>query len=485
MNSLRSRLLISLSAVTILAVLTFGVLVERATFSVSEETAKQQVMALAKRSATEFHAGLTESGLGEVSVFSRVSLPPSVRNKSVFLQVWDHQGKSVYRSESLGEHQLPYHPHPRHAVHFEYSTDQEDSPLFLVWITFLPSSSATKGAAEIECVPAGTGASFTLATAVPAGEFQQTMRTIRIWVLVFGLLVCGAVVISVVKSVAWAMKPVADVETDLSEIDEQSLAGRLSLKRVPHELRSMVETINRLLHRLESAFQREKEFTADAAHELRTPISAIKCTAEIASSQTCEERSHGDSFYRISKAAEDMQETVENLLTLSRFDRGMDSLQKTNVCINSIIAETIDIIRPLAEKSGVSIIQQNPEEKIRAVVDRYWLSQAILNLLQNAVQYNKLNGQIIVAVSREKSRVFLSIKDTGIGIPESEQDRIFERFYRVDPSRTRSGGGSGLGLSIVKWVAETHNGSVQVRSVVSEGSEFILTLPDKGTNSDS
>lgn len=229
------------------------------------------------------------------------------------------------------------------------------------------------------------------------------------------------------------------------------------------------------LKRLERVRQ---EFVANVSHELKTPLTTVRAAAETLLDGAASDPEHGRSFLlAIQEEATRLQRLVEDLLSLAEVESQRISPEKEAVPIRSFLEERIERHRSVAEARKVSLhLECGPLDRpLRA--SRRQLTQAVDNLLDNAIKYNRSGGTVFLKAAESENGLTLEVEDTGIGIPPKDLSRIFERFYRVDKARSRETGGTGLGLAIVKHVAETHGGSVRAESQLGQGSRFLLTLP--------
>jgi two-component system sensor histidine kinase SenX3 len=220
------------------------------------------------------------------------------------------------------------------------------------------------------------------------------------------------------------------------------------------------------------------DFVANISHELKTPVGALLLLAEaIADSDdpAITSRLTG----KVLSESQRLSRTIDDLLELSQIELGGDPLEDV-VTTGLVIAESVDRVRPLAERRSILLTVREPSARLKIVGDRRQLVSALANLVENAVKYSEAGGEVVVQANTDGTWVDLVVTDSGIGIPTRDLDRIFERFYRVDRARSRETGGTGLGLSIVRHVATNHGGQVSVRSVEGEGSVFTLRIPAKG-----
>ena len=238
----------------------------------------------------------------------------------------------------------------------------------------------------------------------------------------------------------------------ISEINASNLSRRLNLAGVDTELSQLGLLVNQMLDRLENSFDQQARFTADASHELRTPLAIILSQVELALARTREPQAYRDALEACGRAAGRMKSLVENLLTLARADSDKLELRKDPVDLAKIASENILMLEPLAKERDVNVrIDAGPA---RVVGDAGRLSQVIMNLLSNAIQYNKPGGQVLITTATDQDQAILTVSDTGAGIPEADLPRLFSRFHRVDSARSRTTGGSGLGLAICRSSVE-------------------------------
>jgi signal transduction histidine kinase len=227
------------------------------------------------------------------------------------------------------------------------------------------------------------------------------------------------------------------------------------------------------------AFTRQQEFVADASHELRTPLAVLLSSID-AMEMTIEPAKEDFAGKRLSTMRQEvkrMTNLVSDLLTLARSDSGTIELRTEQFDFRPLAENALESVRPLAAKKHISTTLSAPES-LMTIGDPERLSQLLYILLDNAIKYTPNGGEVAVFLSKEGSDLFMAVKDTGIGIKEEDYNRIFERFYRLDKSRTRQAGGHGLGLSIAKWIVETHHGSIKVKSEIGQGSTFLVMMPD-------
>jgi len=272
------------------------------------------------------------------------------------------------------------------------------------------------------------------------------------------------------------LAPVAAMTRTAASIDVRDLSARLDEESCPLELRGLARSFNEALARLEGAFERQSRFTADASHELRTPVAVIRAQVELALQRDRTLDQYRATLQACLRAAERMTGVVESLLVLARSDAGQGHAGET-VALDEIVREVVALHRPAAEAEGVTL--ESGAEPVTVSGDARLLVDLLSNLVSNGVRYNRPGGSVKVALGREDGLAVVRVRDTGIGIPEEALPHVFERFFRVDRARSRERGGTGLGLSIASWIAELHGGSIEVESRPDAGSTFTVRLPAK------
>jgi two-component system phosphate regulon sensor histidine kinase PhoR len=229
------------------------------------------------------------------------------------------------------------------------------------------------------------------------------------------------------------------------------------------------------LRRLEKIRQ---DFVANVSHELRTPISSIKGYAETLLEGALDDKENARDFIEIIHSdSERLATLINDILDLSKIESGQLKLDFKAISINPIIKKVVTLLSKQAKAKGIKIELDIPKKIPKVMADKERIAQVVLNLLDNAIKYNKLNGKVTISYKEDKKLLKVNIADTGLGIPAKDLDRVFERFYRVDKARSRELGGTGLGLSIVKHIIDAHGGKVAVESTLDKGSTFSISLP--------
>src|ERR1700693_1684531 len=274
-----------------------------------------------------------------------------------------------------------------------------------------------------------------------------------------------------------ALAPVEKIIGDARRIGVTSFSERLTVSRTGDELESLAETLNEMLARLDASYQRVIQFTADASHELRTPISVMRTNAEITLRKPRTESEYREALSGILVEAETLSRLVEQLLDLARADSGAAALAAVRVNLSEALAKAYRQARVLAESKQLKITAKIPIEPMWVQGDAAALERLFLIFLENAVKYTPSGGTVDVRLSSLERTAIAEIRDTGIGIAAKDISHIFERFYQADPSRSRDNGGRGLGLAIGRWIAQSHGGDITVESELAKGSSFQIRLP--------
>lgn len=276
--------------------------------------------------------------------------------------------------------------------------------------------------------------------------------------------------------------PVKKITATVQDIRaDADLSRRVELTKAQENTRDeiyyLAHTFDGMLGQLEDVFKREKQFTSDVSHELRTPVSVILAQCEECLADKNMSEKNREQIRLIEKKAREMASMISNLLLLSRADEGRQKLNKERLNISELTEMTVEEQQMLAKEKGRGVkVFADISPDIYGEVDESFYIRLLVNLISNAVSYSKENGTVKVTLKQEQKEIIGVVEDDGIGISEEDLPHIWERFYRADTSRTDSTH-SGLGLSMVKWIAEAHGGNVEVQSRLGEGSRFIFRLP--------
>jgi heavy metal sensor kinase len=273
-----------------------------------------------------------------------------------------------------------------------------------------------------------------------------------------------------------SLRPIDKITETTKRITATNLSERLPLQGSDDDLDRLATTINQMMERLEESFQKLSRFTADAAHELRTPLAALKGETEVLLSRKRSSVEYQEALTNNLERLDFLTKLVNELLILSQADEGKASIKIENLNFSEQLKELYEAFTIVAMQKKINFTLSTSEE-VLINGDRIKLQQLFSNLIDNAIKYTPEGGTISLIVQPGKDQVTVILNDTGIGIPSDDLPHIFDRFYRVDTSRSRLSGGVGLGLSICQWIVKAHHGTIDVKSHLHQGTTFTLTLP--------
>lgn len=295
------------------------------------------------------------------------------------------------------------------------------------------------------------------------------------WLACAGLVLLLLGILGGAWLVSRTLRPMHHISHTASRIAAGDLAQRIPIVTADSELGRLVHVLNSMFARLESAFSQQTRFTADAAHELRTPVTVLLSETQ---SILARDRSAGDyreSLETCQRVAQRMRRLIEILLDLAHIESGQDALPRQDCDLAVIAAECLKSVAPLVRQRGLTTRADLSPALTSGVPDR--LAQVITNLLSNAIEHTPGGGSILIKTSADQNHASLTITDTGHGIAPDDLPHVFERFYRADPSRNNAAGHAGLGLSIAEAIITAHGGSITVQSEVGRGTTFAIALP--------
>ena len=321
------------------------------------------------------------------------------------------------------------------------------------------------------------GQKYRILVAAPLGGTNLTLRRLR------EVLLWAAPLVLLIGSMGgyWmsrrALAPVDAITRAAQSIGIENLAQRLEVPATGDELQRLSETWNSMLERLEAAVKRLSQFTADASHELRTPITLIRTTAELTLRRERSVQTYREALQHVVDESDRTTRLIEDLLLLARADAGLPALALDRVELTPLVRDVCEQGQILAQARQLEILTEAPEQPVYVDANDPELRRLLLLLVDNAVKYTPAGGRITVSVGMGSSGATITVRDTGVGIPAAALPHVFERFYRVDESRNREAGGAGLGLSIAQWIAERHHAHLEAESVMGRGSAFRVRFP--------
>ena len=245
------------------------------------------------------------------------------------------------------------------------------------------------------------------------------------------------------------------------------------------ETEAIMDAFNSLLERLKTLDESRDEFVSNVSHELKTPLASMKVLADsLIAAEEVSNETYREFMADIAEEVDREDKIISDLLSMVKMDKSASAVHAEDTDINELIEQLLKRLKPIADKNGIQIVFES-KRQVNAEVDRTKFTLAIMNLVENAVKYNKENGWIRVGLDGDHQFFTLTVSDSGIGIPEESLDQIFERFYRVDKSHSREMGGTGLGLAITRSAVLMHRGAIKVTSVEGEGTTFTVKIPLK------
>jgi heavy metal sensor kinase len=397
---------------------------------------------------------------GRAELAHELDQDEEIRAGSDLLQVSDPAGNWIYRSRTMSL----YGPAAPREARTSITTQQPNGvPLRVLTLPVLAG-----------------GKTYVVQLAYPLDDFYEALDRFR------RVLFLSSPLLLLLASAGgyWlsrrALAPVDQITREARSIGAQNLSSRLLVPHTRDELQRLSETLNGMLARLEQAFRRIAQFTADASHELRTPVALMRTRAEVVLRRPRSEEEYRETLRQI---LEDLQRTsslIENLMLLARADSGTETLQRTRINMVESVGEACLEGRTLAETKQIIFLEELPESPVWIEGESNSLRRLFLILLDNAVKYTPPQGRITVSLRSSDGCAVTEVRDTGIGIAAEDLPHIFERFFRADRARSRETGGAGLGLSIGQWIAQAHGGTIRALSKPGEGSVFQVRIPLAG-----
>jgi len=383
-----------------------------------------------------------------------------LQSSSQLLQVSDGAGKFLYRSPVMERLGVPAaQANQRQFANVAYG----DLPLRIL------SSTVSVG-----------GQRFIVQVAEPMDDYLEALERFRtamfISIPVLLLLAAGGGYWMSTR----ALRPVDRITHAAQMINPQDLSRRVIVPQTGDELQRLAETLNQMLQRIESAVARITQFTADASHELRTPVALIRTRAEVTLAKPRNIDQYRDALKEVLAESERTTALIENLMTLARADTGSETLNFNRTDIGDIAREVSTQAQTLSDAKQLHWSVAIPDAAIWVRGDANALRRLLLILVDNAVKYTPPAGSISLALQRNGSHAEIRVRNNGIGISADDLPHIFDRFYRTDKARSRELGGTGLGLSIGRWIANAHGGDIQVETSTPNGTTFVVRLPIAG-----
>ncbi len=326
---------------------------------------------------------------------------------------------------------------------------------------------------------------ITIQVAVDVSQKEALLSRFRLW---FWVTSAGMLVLFPLIGYQIArqgIRPVEEIAATARRITSSHLGERIAAEGYPSELASLALTFNNMLDGLEDSFERISRFSADIAHDLRTPVNNIRGEAEVALARARTIDEYRDALESSLEEAVRLSDLIGNLLFLARTESPLTHLRLETVDVNELLEGVRDYYDASAADAGVVLTSAGASEPVLAELDRTLIQRAVGNLVSNAVAHTPEGGTVAIQSHSQAANVMIEVADTGIGIPPDALPRVFDRFFRVDPSRSKASGGTGLGLSIVQGIMQLHRGNVDIASKPGVGTRVTLCMPARAQSNPS
>jgi two-component system heavy metal sensor histidine kinase CusS len=319
--------------------------------------------------------------------------------------------------------------------------------------------------------------SDTIQIAIDISQEEALLSRYRFWF--WATLLGTSVLFPVVgfRIARHGIRPVEEIAATARRITSTNLRERIRAEGYPSELASLARTFNEMLDRLEESFEQISRFSADIAHDLRTPVNNIRGEAEVALARARTLDEYRDVLESSLEEAVRLSELIGDLLFLARSDSPLTHLHRQKVDVGELLGVVREYYDATASEGEISLVTAAGVESIVAELDRTLMLRAVSNLVSNAIAHTPSGGSVVLAASTIQTEIRIEVSDTGIGIPADALPRVFDRFFRVDPSRCKTSGGTGLGLAIVQSIMTLHGGSAEITSQLGRGTCVTLRMP--------
>lgn len=399
-------------------------------------------------------------------------------NARAYLQLWLDDGTVLFRSPGLPTEGLEPVAASIESPEYGWVSLPGGRAGRAVGVVFTPRMEGhEEGEAEDSAEHARKPArATTLVLARDTAPIEEKLAGLKALLITVGLVTVAVSLGLLWLVIQWSLRPVGQLAVEIGGLDEQDLSARVDFPDVPAELRPVPERLNELLGRLESAFLRERCFSADVAHELRTPLAGLLSTMDVTLSRPRQGEDYQQALDRCRQIALEMQGMVENLMSLARLEAGRFQIQPEPVVPNQLIRDCWKSYVEPAQSRGLEVRWAlGPDDPL--VTDPSLLGLVLRNLLDNAVDYTEEGGWVKIETAPEDGRLDVRVANSGSTLSPDEVQHVFERFWRGDAARSATGVHSGLGLPLVKKIAAALGGSVEVRSTPGGPFEITLSIP--------
>jgi two-component system, OmpR family, heavy metal sensor histidine kinase CusS len=409
----------------------------------------------------------SQSDLSHEGVRKELGIRSSLGMGTSFYMVFDDLGNELYRSPQVGEYNLDVPPeNPSDRIRFlkEGSYVANQNSLIHSLRTASKRINVRGTGIVIEVVEPLNGVDLALL-------YFERFLLIGVPILM-GLGTLGAFWIT-----RRALAPVDRITMDARSITANNLSGRLAVPKAVDELRRLSETLNQMLDRIETSFKSIRQFTADASHELRAPLTLIHAAADFSLRRDRSREELQDAMERILRESKRTTALVDDLLLIARSDSDAAAFERNTIDLSSMLNDVSAQASTLAQEKHIKIVSKIPNQAVVIAGDELSVRRLFMALVDNAVKYTPEHGTVWINLDVEDKQAIIRIRDTGIGISNDDLPRVFDRFWRADKVRSRDEGGTGLGLAIAKGITERHGGTLHVESQPGHGSTFSVRLP--------
>lgn len=407
-----------------------------------------------QKDTTSEAEGLNESET-DYTIWNKIYEHSLLNSKKQFVYVMDRRGRVFYKSFNLGEDTL------------QAPADLKQYQVKVI--------NTTLGSQKIRLAAMNTKF-YEIRVAYPVEEINDVLQNLFSIYLVLIPIVLAISVFGGYFLAKQSLRPVEEITQTARKITATNLRERIRVRNPEDEIGRLTDTLNSMIGRLEASFEQVQQFSLDASHELRTPLTIMRGEIELALRGNKKGSSYKKTLASLLEEVLRMTSIIEGLILLAKADSGNVKLDRKPTHLDSLVSEIKEDAEILAEQKKISVSLSRLDETT-VLGDAVRLRQLMLNLVDNAIKYTPEGGKVTLSLLSANGHANFTVEDTGIGIPEEDLKKIFDRFYRVDKSRSRLPDGLGLGLAISKWVAEAHGGRLIAESKVGSGSKFSVILP--------
>ncbi|CQR71769.1 Phosphate regulon sensor protein PhoR (SphS) [Sporomusa ovata] len=394
-------------------------------------------------------------------------LKENILSPGVILKIYDEQNSLIIDSDA---HVLGKHPSTWKNHDFDYyrSTSMEDELSQLINTDHLYFYETKKQFSL-------NGHLFKLYLMKPMVEQNQFLKNLIVNLFIANMLGLIIAIISGIFISNRILRPIRNITEAAKEIEIKNLEKRITPTDSNDELHELAKTFNHMLNRIQTGFEKQRRFVSDASHELRTPITVISGYADMLDRWGKNDPAALQEGIEVIKSeAKNMYGLIEKLLFLARADQNRQVLNKTPFNTSHLIEEIYQETCMIAPNHTIILAQNQPAD---ICADAASIKQMLRIFIENSINYTPSGGKIIIDARKLESHFEITVTDSGTGIPNEDQPHVFNRFYRVDKSRSKVTGGTGLGLSIAGWIADQHNSTIHLDSTFGEGTEIIVCIP--------